>query len=184
MDRDAILGAMPSNEEFQAAPDYRKQQIVANLIRAILDALNQEGREPDRWEGQNIAQAIGFLLAQWYRAAAAAAGIAMTPPNERAKPETWGRADDTVTARALRHALEYAAGRPAVNRLSTRTKNGTVSPAFEMSEKKALRVQGFFCLMALRWCRRELLDPAFDALPQPANSLVGGTGIEPVTPAV
>jgi hypothetical protein len=116
MDRDAILGAMPGNEEFQAAPDYRKQQIVADLLRAILDALNEEGREPDRWEGQNIAQAIGFLLAQWHHAAAAAAVIAMTPSNERAKPETWGRADDTVTAHALRDALEYAAGKPTMNR--------------------------------------------------------------------
>ncbi|KVE78261.1 hypothetical protein LGM63_06665 [Burkholderia cepacia] len=116
MNRDAILGAMPSNAEFQAAPDYRKQEIVADLLRAILVALDQEGREPDRWEGQNIAQAIGYLLAQWYHAASTAAVIAMTPPNERAKPDTWGRADDTVTVHALREALEYAASKPALNR--------------------------------------------------------------------
>jgi hypothetical protein len=116
MDRDAILGAMPGNEEFQAAPEWRKQQIAADLLRAILDALNQEDREPDRWEGQHIAQAIGFLLAQWYHAAVAAAVIAVTPSDERAKPETWGRTDDGVTARALRDALEYAAGKPAMNR--------------------------------------------------------------------
>ncbi|MGS1032959.1 hypothetical protein [Burkholderia glumae] len=115
MNRDAILGAMPSNEEFQAAPGYGKQEIVANLLRAILDALDKEDREPDRWEGQYIAQAIGFLLAQWYHAAATAAVIAMTPSGERAKPETWDRADDTVTGRALRDALEYAAGKPAMN---------------------------------------------------------------------
>ncbi|WP_232352735.1 hypothetical protein, partial [Burkholderia pseudomallei] len=42
----------------------------------------------------------------------------------------------------------------------------------------------FLCLVALRWRRRELLDPAFNASPQAVNSLVGGTGIEPVTPAV
>ncbi|VWD37314.1 MULTISPECIES: hypothetical protein [Burkholderia] len=116
MYRDAILGAMPSNAEFQTAPDYRKQEIVADLLRAILVSLDQEGREPDRWEGQNIAQAIGYLLAQWYHAAAAAAVIAMTPSDERGKPETWGRTDDTVTVRALRDALEYAAGKPALNR--------------------------------------------------------------------
>jgi hypothetical protein len=115
MNRDAILGTMPSNEEFQAAQDYRKQQIVVDLLRAILGSLNEEGREPDRWEGQNIAQAIGFLLAQWYHAAVTASVIAMTPSEERAKPETWGRAEDTITARALRDALEYAAGKPAMN---------------------------------------------------------------------
>lgn len=51
--------------------------------------------------------------------------------------------------------------------------------------KKSPAIAGLFlCLVALRWRRRELLDPAFDASPQAANSLVGGTGIEPVTPAV
>lgn len=107
---------MPNSEAFEAAPDYRKQQIVVDLLRAILDALDQEGREPDRWEEQSISRAIVYMLADWFNAASTAAVLAMTPSNERANPETWGRTDDTATARALRDALEYAAGKPTKNR--------------------------------------------------------------------
>lgn len=58
-------------------------------------------------------------------------------------------------------------------------------PRVPVDEQKSPASAGLFlCLVALRWRRRELLDPAFDASPQAANSLVGGTGIEPVTPAV
>jgi len=115
MDRDAIMGAMPSNEEFRAAAEYRKKEIVEGLIGTILDALVQEGREPDRWEAEHIASAIGFDLVGWYHAAITKADLSMTPSDKRAKPETWIRADDTATVCALRDGLDYAAGKPARN---------------------------------------------------------------------
>lgn len=115
MDRDAIMDAMPGDEEFHAAPDYRKKEIVECFIGAILDALIQEGREPDRWEAEHIAYAIGLDLVGWYHAAIVKADLTLTPSDMRAKPETWVRADDTATVRALRDGLDYAAGKPARN---------------------------------------------------------------------
>lgn len=115
MNRNEVLGAQPSDEEFHAAPNYRKKEIVENLIGAILDQLAGEPREPDRWEAEQLAAALGYLLSDWYSAAATVAVKALVPPNERATPEAWARADDAVTTLALRRALEYATGKPARN---------------------------------------------------------------------
>lgn len=115
MDRDAVLDALPNDNEFRAAPNYRKKEIVENLIRSVLDQLDGERRDPDRWEAEHIAAAIGYLLSDWYSAATGYAIKALAPANERAAPESWARTDDTVTTRALRDAIEYAAGKPARN---------------------------------------------------------------------
>ncbi|AUT74038.1 hypothetical protein [Paraburkholderia hospita] len=115
MDRDAIMGAMPSGDEFQAAPEYGKKKIVEDFIGTILDALNQEGREPDRWEAEHIASTLGLVLVGWYHAATVKAELTLTPSDERANPETWVRGDDTATARALRDGLERVSGVPARN---------------------------------------------------------------------
>jgi hypothetical protein len=115
MDRDAVIASLPNESEFQAAPSYRKKEIVENLIRSILDQLDGEFRDPDRWEAEHIASAIGYLISDWYSAATAFAIKALAPANERADPESWARTNDTVTTRALRDAIEYATGKPARN---------------------------------------------------------------------
>lgn len=115
MNRDEILDALPSEEEFRAAPNYRKKEIVENLIGAVLDQLAGEHRDPDRWEADHIAAAIGHVLSGYYFAASTAAVKALAPPEERADPESWARIDDTPTTGALRNALDYAAGKPAQN---------------------------------------------------------------------
>lgn len=115
MDRDEILHTLPGDDEFRAAPNYGKKQIVENLIRAILAGLDGERRDPDRWEAENLAAAIGFLLSDWYHAGITAAIKALAPPNERAGPEKWIRTDETITTRALRDGLDFAAGKPAKN---------------------------------------------------------------------
>lgn len=115
MNRDEVLDALPSDEEFRAAPNHRKKQIVEQLISAVLDQLDGEHRDPDRWEAEHIATAIGYLLSDWYSAATTATIKALAPSHERAEPESWARTDETVTTRALRDGLEYAAGKPARN---------------------------------------------------------------------
>jgi len=115
MNRDEVLDTLPSEEEFRAAPNHKKKDIVANLIRTVLDQLDGEHREPDRWEAEHIAAANGYLLSDWYGAATTAAIKALTPSDERADPETWARTNGTITTRALRDGLEYAAGKPARN---------------------------------------------------------------------
>ncbi|NUX98837.1 hypothetical protein [Paraburkholderia youngii] len=115
MNRDEVLKVLPSNAEFQAAPNYGKKAFAERIIRAALDQLDAEGSEPDRWEGEHLATAIGYLLVDWYGAAITAAEKALVPSNERADPDSWARDRDTVTKRALREGLDYLAGKPARN---------------------------------------------------------------------
>lgn len=115
MNRDEVLRALPSDDEFRAAPNYGKKQFVERFIGAALDQLDIEHREPDRWEAEHLAAAIGHLLVDWYGAAIAATEKALAPANERADPAAWVRTDDTVTRRALREGLDYLAGKPAKN---------------------------------------------------------------------
>ncbi|MGC2970440.1 hypothetical protein [Paraburkholderia aspalathi] len=115
MDREQVLSVLPSEEDFRAAPNYGKKQFVERFIGATLDQLDVENREPDRWEGEQLTQAIGYLLVDWYGAAITATEKALAPANERAAPDSWVRTDDTVTKRALRDGLDYLAGKPAKN---------------------------------------------------------------------
>ncbi|MBY4802078.1 hypothetical protein LGM57_21205 [Burkholderia cepacia] len=115
MNRDQVLSVLPSEDEYSAAPNYQKKVIVANLIGATLDQLDADHRDPDSWEAQHIAAAIGYLLADWYSAAITSSVKALAPSNERADPDSWVRTGDTVTTRALRDALGYAKGKPARN---------------------------------------------------------------------
>lgn|GEM_PF-6056187 len=115
MDREQVLKALPSDDEFRAAPNHGKKEFTERFIRAALDQLDIEDREPDRWEADNLASALGHLLTDWYLAAITATEKALTPTNERADPDSWARSDDTVTKRALRDGLEYLAGKAAKN---------------------------------------------------------------------
>lgn len=115
MNRYEVLSTLPGEDEFRAAPNYQKKEIVEQLISAVLDQLDGEGREPDRWEAEQIAAAIGYLLSDWYFAAFTAAVKALARSSERAESETWTRIDDTVTTCAFRDALEYTARKPAKN---------------------------------------------------------------------
>ncbi|HEF4770584.1 hypothetical protein LGM80_19380 [Burkholderia multivorans] len=115
MNRDQVLSVLPSDAEFQAAPNYGKKQFVERFISAALDQLDVEQREPDRWEGEQLTQAIGYLLVDWYGAAITATEKALAPTNERADPDSWARTEHTVTKRALREGLDYLAGKPAKN---------------------------------------------------------------------
>ncbi|WP_369952025.1 hypothetical protein [Ralstonia syzygii] len=115
MERDTIMQAVPSGNELRAAPAYRQKETAENLIRSILDALDAERREPDRWEAEHLAEALGWIVAKWYFASITASEKALAPPDERADPETWGRTDKTATKRILRDGLDYVAGMPAPN---------------------------------------------------------------------
>jgi hypothetical protein len=115
MDREQVLSVLPSEEEFRAAPNYGKKQFVERFIGAALDQLDREQREPDRWEAEHLTVALGHLLTDWYNAAITATEKALAPSNERANPDSWVRAEDTVTKRALREGLDYLAGKPAKN---------------------------------------------------------------------
>ncbi|VVE07887.1 hypothetical protein [Pandoraea cepalis] len=111
----SVYETLAGPAEFQATPNYGKKQFVERFISAALDQLDIEQREPDRWQGEQLTQAIGYLLVDWYGAAITAAEKALAPSSERADPDSWARAADTVTKRALREGLDYLAGKPAKN---------------------------------------------------------------------
>lgn len=115
MDRDAILRTLPSDDELRAAPPYRRKEAAENLVRSVLDALDVDRREPDQWEADHLAQALGSIVSRFYVASIVATEKALAPSEERADPEAWGRTDVTLTKQALRDGLDYVAGMPAPN---------------------------------------------------------------------
>lgn len=115
MDRDAILDTLPTDDELRAAPPYRLKEAAENLVRSMLDALDVDRREPDQWEADHLAQALGYIVSRFYRASIVATEVALAPSEERANPESWERTDQTLTKRALRDGLDYVAGMPAPN---------------------------------------------------------------------
>lgn len=113
MDRDAILQTLPSDDELRAAPPYAKKDAAETLVRAVLDALDADKREPDQWESDHLAQALGLILAKFYTASIVATEKALAPTEERADPHSWERTDQTLTKRALREALDIITVIPA-----------------------------------------------------------------------
>jgi hypothetical protein len=115
MDRELLVQAVPSNDELLAAPLYRQKEAAERLIESILDALDADGRQPDRWEAEHLAAALGFILSTMYFASIAKSIIGLTSSEKRAAPETWGRTSDTATTHAFRSGLGYVQGTPAPN---------------------------------------------------------------------
>lgn len=110
MERETILQAVPSGHELHIAPPYQRKNAAEDLVRAILDALDIEDREPDQWEAENLALAIGYIASRWYFASIAASEKALAPSEERANPEDWKRTDETATKQGLRDGVEFVAG--------------------------------------------------------------------------
>lgn len=115
MNRDAILDTIPPEDQLHAGPPYRQKAAAENLIGAVLDALDADRREPDRWEAEHLAYSLDCITCRQYFASIAAAAKALAPSKERADPETWARNDQTPTRRDLRGALDYISGMPAPN---------------------------------------------------------------------
>lgn len=66
MDRQALLHQFPDGCQFHAAPHYGKKQMLEEKIARVLDAVADDGREPDAWETTNIAAAIGCGFGHMY----------------------------------------------------------------------------------------------------------------------
>jgi hypothetical protein len=115
VNRDEALSVLPNADEFHAMPNYGKKDVAERFIRTVLDQLDDESRDPDKWEADHIAAAIGYVLCDWYMVSITATEKSLTPSGKRADSDSWARDADTVTRRALRDALDYAAGKPARN---------------------------------------------------------------------
>lgn len=112
MDCDKFIAALPSDEAFNAMFPHQRKSIVEDFVGAILDAIPDDGRDPDNWEAHDIAAAIGFIASGWYNAALTAAERALVPPHERAPAEP-PFLEPAPTVRALRDGLDYVRGMPA-----------------------------------------------------------------------
>ena len=114
MDRDALIRALPTQKQLQNGGEVGRKQAAEDFIRAILADIADERREPDDWEAQDIAAAIGFLAARMYYASLAYAERALTPPEGRA-PIALKNPQDPPSSAQLSKALDHVSMLPAKN---------------------------------------------------------------------
>lgn len=93
-------------------PNYARKEAVEAFIGRILDAIEQEDREPDDWEAHDIAAALGYVVGHMHYAAINVALRALTEPENRA-PMNLPMENPAATGTQLRDALEYVSGMPA-----------------------------------------------------------------------
>ena len=105
MNREKLLGALPNGADFTHAPNYGKKDIVEVFIRSVLDAIADDGREPDDLEAHDIAATIGLLAAGMYYAALACAKRALAPVEMRSTIKIISE-QDPPPAKELRLALD------------------------------------------------------------------------------
>jgi hypothetical protein len=82
--------------------------VAATAIAAFLRLLRRRGRNPDRWEAEQIVRAMAFLKNEQYRKAIDHVGKARLPPSKR----------DPVAVREIEKA---AAGRMTPSRAALQT---------------------------------------------------------------
>ena len=103
MNRDALRAA---------APDPRKvdptwwQRAVVHFIGSVVEAIASEGREPDLWEGQDLAAALGYAFIGWHSAALTLALRSLTEPERRLEQLDPPVGAGIVTIQMLRRRQE------------------------------------------------------------------------------
>jgi len=103
MDRQSLLGAAPHDLLEMSAP--QQHAAVLGFIEAILDAIECDGREPDEWEGPDLAAALGYVLVGWNRTGMALAVRSITEANQRGERADVLQGEAPMTLRVLRDRL-------------------------------------------------------------------------------
>jgi hypothetical protein len=107
-------GSEMSNEDHSAQRQRERDQAVAAMEQA-LSAIQADNREPDEWERDQLAQAIGCLFRYAYSLAAAHAELALTPADERSRSrEPYG--GPAFSLSDLRGAFRLAIAEPLRDR--------------------------------------------------------------------
>jgi len=109
----------------------RTEQLVrlARTFSVALDLLDNQHREPDRWEEECLTYALGAMACGLYPAAEVELAAFGRPLAERTPEELaeLGGKPRRFTKAMLRHGLDYVLNRdddspaPAVNHLAVRT---------------------------------------------------------------
>jgi len=102
---------------------------LARTFTAALDLLDQQYREPDRWEEECLTYALGALACGLYPAAEVELDAFARPPAERTADELaqLENRPRRFTKAMLRHGLEHVLNRnddspaPATSHLAVRT---------------------------------------------------------------
>lgn len=84
MNRDQLIGQFPPAHGWHQRSSMQKKKAVEDSIELVLQAIEAEDRQPDRWEADDIAAAIGYTGGRMYTAALVMLERALAPENERA----------------------------------------------------------------------------------------------------
>lgn len=104
MYRKKLMATLPTPDEFTGYPVERKKQVVERFIASILDAIEAEQRQPDAWESQDLAAALGLLAMRMYVAAIGYASRALESAEART-PIHPGAGTEMANIKQLRDGL-------------------------------------------------------------------------------
>ena len=117
MDRDQLNSLAPTDRAFREMDGRQKTRVVAEFALEVLQAIRQDGREPDAWESVHLMHALGALHGERLTYALTLIELAIEAPADRA-PEAVARiqkelAGTEVLERAFRDAQARADSDPA-----------------------------------------------------------------------
>jgi hypothetical protein len=64
-------------------PNDKAKEAVTSRFRHVLNQIEHQGREPDQWESDQLAYALGLIGSKMNVAASAAVELACAPPAQR-----------------------------------------------------------------------------------------------------
>ena len=103
MDRQSLLAAAP--DDLLAMSAGQQHAAVLRFVESVLDAIARDGREPDEWEGPDLAAALGYVLVGWNRAAMAVAARSLAEPAQRGPRADVPQGETPMTLGVLRDRL-------------------------------------------------------------------------------
>jgi hypothetical protein len=108
IDRDRIFSTVPPGHALRKLEPGARKSIALATVSAVLQAIEQQAREPDAWEGAKLLDAIQALNRGQPFDALGACAEALSVADERGAG-AWARQPDTATLHQLRRALAYTA---------------------------------------------------------------------------
>ena len=104
MDRQSLFAAAP--HDLLAMSAAQQHAAVLGFVESVLDAIAHDAREPDEWEGPDLAAALGYVLVGWNRAAMSVATRAVVEPEQRGARADAPQGETPMTLRVLRDRLD------------------------------------------------------------------------------
>ena len=106
-----LLADVPGAHVFATMEPQARKNLLVDKVNAVLDAIEGQSRQPDAWEGGELADAMSLVRVNWAHAACGALWKAFVPDEERGGGP-YPRNETTPTLEQLRDALADAANAP------------------------------------------------------------------------